>query len=140
METGTVSEFMEKWDITGFITRVNSRPDGLMSDSKNHWKVVFHSDKTGRSMSVYFSGGSAVTRINLVEVLDCLASDACGLENSPKLADWASDYGYNNSVELAVKTYNAVKHQTARLKRFLTNNKYCSPLIAFRELLNTERL
>ena len=69
----------------------------------------------------------------IADVMDCIISDAQGFENSPHFEDWASEYGYDTDSRTAEKTFNAVSHQTNRLKKFLGYSLY-------QVALTTERL
>src|SRR5947207_663766 len=65
------------------------------SQTATHWRCQF---KVGRrSLTTYFSQGSAHTREPTAEdVLDCLASDATGVQNSrDDFDEWCSEYGYD---------------------------------------------
>ena len=87
-----------------------------------------------RSFSLYFSQGSAHTQDpTLADVLDCLASDAAGYENSNDFTGWADDLGYDTDSRKAEKIWRAVKRQAEQLKRTIGEE-------AYNDLLwNTER-
>jgi hypothetical protein len=75
-------------------SRISSRPDGITDwgVGARHWRITITRD--GRQMRVYFSQGSAHTAPpTLDDVLDCLASDAAGIENARGFDDWCSEYG-----------------------------------------------
>ena len=83
----------------------------------------------------YFSQGSAYTKPpTLADVLDCLASDASGVENAKSFEDWASEYGYDTDSRKAEKTYRIIEKQAQELKSFLGADAYDTLL------WNTERL
>ena len=84
---------------------------------------------------VYFSQGGAHKKPpTLAEVLDCLASDASGVDNTQSFEDWASEYGYDTDSHKAEKTYNICVQQAQELKILLGQD-------AYNQLLNgTERL
>ena len=63
--------------------------------------------------------GKPVYRPELADVLDCLASEATGLENSKDFNDWCSEYGYDSDSRKAERIYNAVQEQTEELSRLL---------------------
>lgn len=68
------------------------------------------------------------------DVMDCLASDACGIKNARNFADWCAEYGYDEDSRKAEKTYLACQAQHQQLRAFLN-------AAAFSALLfNTERL
>lgn len=60
----------------------------------------------------------------LADVLDCLASDANGYDNSRNFEDWASDYGYDTDSRKAEATYRIVAEQAKGLRYFLGDNAY----------------
>jgi hypothetical protein len=74
----------------------------------------------GRRMQVTFGQGEAHTEPpTAADVLECLASDASGFENSTGFGDWADQYGYERTDPQARRTYNAVASQTERLHALL---------------------
>ena len=76
-------------------------------------------------MTVYFSQGSAhKKKPTLAEVLDCLASDASGVDNVRSFEDWASEYGYDTDSRRAEKTYRICQKQTASLRHLLGCDAY----------------
>lgn len=147
----TLEQFIEKHGLQFECRRVDSRKDGLMSDSsgQRHFRCRvtsnrgIYDNKQGQqvasgqshSFSLYFSQGSAHTDDpTLADVLDCLASDASGYDNAKSFEDWASEYGYDTDSRSAEKIYKTVKRQAEQLKRVLGAE-------AFEELLyKTERL
>lgn len=140
--SGTLAAFITKHDLKFECHRVNARPDGLMSDSKDiqrHFKCHITGPnfketdtatgiKTVRqsySFSLYFSQGSAHTEEpTLADVLDCLASDASSYDNAGTFEEWASEYGYDSDSRKAEKTYKAIKRQAEQLKRTLGQDAY----------------
>jgi hypothetical protein len=118
----------------------------------DHWKVrlqrdtdtavivngavdMSRSDRV-RVMTLTFSKGSGHNGAEPTadEVLDCLASDAAGVENTSDFEDWCSYYGYDADSRKAEKIYKACVHQSERLKTFLGDDLY-------EQLLwNTERM
>ena len=76
-------------------------------------------------MTVYFSQGSAHKKSpTLAEVLDCLASDASGVDNARSFEDWASEYGYDTDSRKAERTYQICKKQAQELKALLGQDAY----------------
>lgn len=76
-------------------------------------------------MTVYFSQGSAhKKKPTLAEVLDCLASDASGVDNARSFEDWSSEYGYDTDSRKAEHTYNTVKEQAQQLRGLLGRSAY----------------
>ena len=76
-------------------------------------------------LTVYFSQGSAHKKPpTLADVLDCLASDASGVDNAQSFEDWASEYGYDADSRKAEKTYNICVQQAQELKALLGQDAY----------------
>lgn len=76
-------------------------------------------------MTVYFSQGSAHKKNpTLAEVLDCLASDASGVDNARSFEDWANDYGYDTDSRKAERTYHICEKQAQDLKALLGQDAY----------------
>lgn len=103
------------------------------SDRMNNYKCRL--THKGRSMTLYFSMGLALTREPSVEdVLDCLASDSAGFENNDSFEDWCGEYGYDTDSRRAERTYKAIERQSEKLRKLLGEDLY-------QELLwETERL
>jgi hypothetical protein len=68
-----------------------------------------------------------------MEVLDCLASDACSTDNASSFEDWCRDIGYDTDSWRAHRTFKIIEAQAAKLKRFLGDDLYEALLY------NTER-
>lgn len=78
-----------------------------------------------RSMHVYFSQGSAHTNApTLAEALDCLASDAAGVEHARSFEEWAEEYGYDTDSRKAEKTYRLCVDQASELRALLGHDAY----------------
>ena len=76
-------------------------------------------------MTVYFSQGSAHKKNpTLAEVLDCLASEASGVDNARSFEEWASEYGYDTDSRKAERTYQICKKQAQELKALLGQDAY----------------
>ena len=104
------------------ITATPADDNPAMQDSGNmdHWRVRLRS-KYGRSMSFVFSKGFGHhgARPTAVEVLDCLASEAAGIENASDFEDWAAEYGYEADSRRAERTYKTTVQQAESLRRLL---------------------
>lgn len=73
-----------------------------------------------------------IRKPSAADILDCLSSDACGIEQS--FEDWASDLGYDTDSRKAFDTYQTCQRQAKELRSLLGRE-------AFNELLyQTERL
>lgn len=76
-------------------------------------------------LTVYFSQGNAHKKPpTLAEVLDCLASDASGVDNARSFEDWASEYGYDTDSRKAERTYHICEKQAQDLKALLGQDAY----------------
>lgn len=94
---------------------INS-PEGM-----SHWMVTitgrFHGGSR-RQMTTAFSMGSALVGEPQPEaVLDCLISDAAGVDQS--FEDWARDLGMDPDSRKAEASYKACQASAAQLKTFL---------------------
>ena len=134
MEQISIQDFIGNTAITSKVKRVERNPNMAdMGAGARHWIVTL---RAGRfSMRVPFSQGSAYTAApTSADVLDCLASDAAGFQNTQSFEDWAKDYGYDTDSREAFRIYNTVARQAARLRAMLGQQNY-------EQLLwNTERL
>jgi len=114
--------------------------DKEWSRSATHWRVTLRARVSEgdrrilRSMTTYFSQGPAHTKEPTAEeVLDCLLSDAAGIENASTFDNWCSEYGYDVDSRAAERTYQACRREAIKLKAFL-----CDEFT--RGLWHTERL
>ena len=102
----------------------DSNPNMLDSENMDHWKCVLRHGN--RSMTVYFSQGYGHNgkAPKTASVLDCLASDAAGVDNARDFADWCSEYGYDTDSRKAEKIFKTCEHQAKRLRSFLGGDEY----------------
>ena len=93
-----------------------SRPDGLINDLPIHWKVTMRAN--GKQYSFYFSGGSAITEIDLEGVLECLLSDYhCDTSSF----EWfCREFGLDADSRKAEKTYKAIVKEKKNLERIFS--------------------
>ena len=132
----TLQSFINETGIVLTAQPTDHNPHMTSSDAMDHWKVKLVGKRLGNAtMRLYFSmgaghNGAAPTVEN---VLDCLASDASGFDNSTSFEDWCAEYGYSEDSRTALKTFKTVERQAGRLRRFL-GEEY------FNVLLNAERL
>ena len=105
-------------------TNPNMAADNEWMRGANHWKVTFRC--AGRTMTTYFSQGPAISREPSAEdVLDCLASDACGIDNAAgDFEQWASEYGYDTYSRKAERTFRACQKAAEKLERLLGYEAY----------------
>lgn len=102
----------------------NPNMDSDSRDRMDHWKCLLRS---GRSrLTIYFSMGIGHhgNQPELAEVLDCLSSDASGIENARSFEDWCADYGYNADSRKAERTFRTCERQANKLKKFLGDSAY----------------
>jgi hypothetical protein len=137
-DTLTIDQFVTSNRITITCNRVDRNPNMEDSHRMDNWKCLLvrtfetetlYTDKTGESkprtytarMTVHFSKGFGLkgAEPTAAEVLDCLASDAAGIENARSFEDWCSEYGYDTDSRRAEKTFKTCEHQASRLKTFL---------------------
>jgi hypothetical protein len=102
--------------------------DDKWARSADHWKCTLTAMPDGqrRQMTIVFSQGSGFNGAapKLDSVLDCLASDASGVDNARDFEDWASEYGYDEDSRRAEKIYKATVRQSAKLARLLSETGY----------------
>ena len=98
-----------------------------------HYRVTLKCGR--RQMTTPWSQGSAITREpSAADVLDCLASDAVGIENASSFEEWCAEYGYDSDSRKAERIFQTCTRQSADLKALVGED-------AYRTLLwDTERL
>lgn len=72
-----------------------------------------------RAMTVEFWCGSACGEPDAATVLDCLASDASGIDNARGFEDWCGEYGYDCDSRKAERTFKATETNARKLRRLL---------------------
>lgn len=137
METDTVSieTFVRKnrIELTSEYANCNPNMDGS-ADMDNYKVTLTRREYTGKHSGARKDGTAIVARMTTYfskgighhgaeptaeEVLECLASDAAGIENGGSFDDWCSEYGYDTDSRKALKVFKACEHSAARLRRFL---------------------
>lgn len=110
------------------VRRVSANPHMRGSEGMDHWRVTLTCGHD--TMRVYYSQGHAYTGQppKLENVLDCLASDACGFDNARTFEAWASEYGYDTDSRDAERIYKVVAGQAGDLKRLLGPSLYTALL------------
>ena len=120
-----LSKFIADAGISMTVKPADNNPNMIDGDPRaSHWACKI---KAGRSqLTVAFSMGSGLSgEPKLADVLDCLASDASGVENcAGKFDDWCGEYGYDTDSRKAERTFNICKRQAANLKRLLGPSAY----------------
>lgn len=129
----TLDDFIQAEGIGMLAEKFATRPDLAMDSMKRHFKCTLHTGKLQtweprhweREMVVWFSQGDAYKLPpTTADVLDCLASDASGYDNSRNFEDWCADYGYDDDSRKAEKIYHTVAEEAKRLRHFLGNDAY----------------
>lgn len=119
-------EFVAANRITATATWAADNPN-MEQDSKypmGHWRVAMR--YKGRRFTVYYSMGMAHhgKEPGAAEVLDCLISDANGIDNARGFEDWCGEYGYDTDSRKAHRTYTICQRQAERLRKFLGADLY----------------
>jgi hypothetical protein len=131
--TKTLTSFIADNRIAMKATMTDHNPNMDKSERMDHWHCQLRIP--GHRMALVFSMGPALCREpTAADVLDCLASDASGLENARGFEDWCAEYGYDTDSRKAERTYRTIERQAASLKRFLGDERYQALL------WNTERM
>ena len=99
-------------------------PNPFMPDrSMHHYRCTLKGPRG--KMTIPFSTGSAWTRDpGPKDVLDALASDAVGYENTQGFEEWASEYGFDLDSRKAQRIYRATERQSKALKRIMGDDAY----------------
>jgi hypothetical protein len=101
-------------------TRRTAMKNPSMPDMPRNFYFSIVNRTTGNKMGVYFSQGAAHTKPpTLDDVLDCLASDAAGIESAKSFEDWCGDYGYDTDSRKSEKIWKACSAQADKLKSLL---------------------
>jgi hypothetical protein len=94
----------------------NMAADDGWKRSATHWKCTIR--RGNKQLTTYFSQGSAHTKEpTLADILDCLASDAAGIDNARDFEDWCAELGYDPDSRKAEKTFKVCEKQAESLKR-----------------------
>lgn len=135
----TIQDFIARHGIEMDCSFADRNPNMIDDGSKmDHWRCTFRvkDGRITRKMTVYFSMGVGHNgaRPGPADVLDCLASDALGVHNSPKFEDWCAEYGYDTDSRKAERIHKVCERQAQKLYAFLGPNDF--DVLLF----NTERL
>ena len=123
-ERQTVADFAREHCVTLSVEPWHENPYMPDSDDMYHWRCRLWCER--RSVQFVFSmgqgcGGKAP---GLVEVLDCLASDASLLENAPTFEQWADELGYDADSRTAERCFKATCDQSGALRRVLGGDAF----------------
>ncbi len=116
----TLQALIERTGIT-LTAKPTSHNPAMGDKDMDHWRVTLRRPDPRRQFTLVFSMGRGHNGAEpkADEVLDCLASDAAGYENTTGFEDWAEYYGYDTDSRSAERTYRAVERETHRLSRFM---------------------
>lgn len=126
----TLAEFIQEHGIERAAVEpaaANPNMTGEDSADMNHWTVTLFDGERRSNMTIPFSMGSGHNGAEpeLADVLDCLASDAAGYENSgASFEEWAGEYGYDTDSRRAEATFRAIAGQSEQLAAFLGQDAY----------------
>jgi hypothetical protein len=118
-----MTNFLQTVGISMTAERADTNPNMERQDM-DHWRCVL---RAGRSrMTVMFSQGYGHNgkAPDVASVLDCLASDAAGVDNSRDFEDWCSEYGYDIDSRKAERTFKTCERQALKLHKFLGDSAY----------------
>ena len=131
----TIDQFITKHQLEMHTVRVKKNPN-MAEPLPRNFECTIEQRGFGnhKELVTYFSQGEAHKKSpTLAEVLDCLASDAAGVENAKDFEDFANEYGYDTDSRKAESVYDTCVKLAQDLKEFLGPDLYT-------ELLwNTER-
>jgi len=107
---------MTKVTMTAKQVRENPNMAGMPAKS-THWKCMLRYQ--GRRMGVFFSMGPGHDdrEPTVQDILECLFCDSHGAEEP--FETWVKDLGYDPDSRKALKTYEVIGRQTAKLRRLL---------------------
>lgn len=126
----TIQEFINENGLKLVVRPAKTNPNFMASNDEwmktaNHYKIsILRPEEMGK-LDTYFSMGPGNKGLpDLPTVLDCLASDASGIENAKSFEDWASEYGYDADSRKAEKTYSICQKQAEELRDLLGDEAY----------------
>lgn len=92
--------------------RIGTRPDGLMDNLPNHFRVHIH--RNGIYRRFYYSMGSAWGNADpeLLDVLDCLLGE---YSTTFSLSEFCEEFGYDEDSRTAEKIFKEVLKSTEKL-------------------------
>ena len=127
----TLEQFIAETGIVLTSEWVDRNPHMEDSDRMDNYKVKLRGKLLGNAtMRLYYSKGVGLNGIEPTadEVLDCLASDASGIENAGSFEDWCGECGCDTDSRKAEKIFKECEKQAERLRRFLGPDYYATLL------------
>ena len=126
-QTITLDQFITEQQLVMSVRSVKRNPHMQGEQMPRNFECTIEFEDRGyhEPLTVYFSQGSAHKKPpTLADVLDCLASDASGVDNAQSFEAWASEYGYDTDSRKAEATYRACEKQAQELKALLGQDAY----------------
>lgn len=118
----TLEQFIEKYHVKMSHKSSDNNPYWDSQIQANHYKVILRCQR--RQYTTVYSMGIGIGHApELNEVLDCLASDAAGV-NGRSFEEWANDYGFDPDSIKAHEIYRACRRTSKNLSRLLGNKAY----------------
>lgn len=103
----TAEQFIGESGIVAFFSGRAINPNMEGSKMMNNYTARLINGQG--EMFVPFSMGRGIKRGPVAaDVLDCMASEACGFENAKDFEDWAADYGYDLDSYKARMTFKVI--------------------------------
>lgn len=121
-ETMKLADFIALNGLT--MTSKRTERNVNMNADMDHWKVTIRHLKSRMTITFSQGYGHHGAEPQLADVLDCLASDASGVENARSFEEWCSEYGFDADSRKAMSTYKACEREVARLKALLGDELY----------------
>lgn len=111
---------LEEMGVRFTMSRIDSRPDGFMSDmgpGSSHWKVTI--ERGSKSFEIFYSMGSAHTGLpSETGVFNSLLLDTS--EDLDDFEDWADSIGYDSDSRKAYRIFEACQETNRKLSRMFT--------------------
>ena len=120
-ETTTMDQFIQANGLKAKIEFSAHNPNMEETHPMRHYRVQIQHGR--KRMTTYFSTGMGWTQEpSLSDVLDCLARDSSGIEQS--FEAWAGEYGYDADSRKAESIYKTCKRQAKKLKNRLGHSAF----------------
>lgn len=123
----TLGQFIRDNGITS-VTRLRGIATDADGWEHRRWTITLRRGELGvdhQEASFPFRTGMGIVETpTAADLLNSLALDASGLENSRSFEEWCGEYGLDPDSRKAEKAYKATQLQTAKLRAFLTSAQY----------------
>ncbi len=118
-----IAKFIAAYHVRMTVEYADSNPHMANSETMNHFKCTLKRGR--RQLSLIFSQGFGIHgEPTAADVLDCLASDANGLDNAGSFEEWANEFGYDTDSRKAERAYHAIERQASALQSLLGAEGY----------------